>query len=253
MPVIFVGHGNPMNAVGNNEFTREWERIGRQLAKPIAVLSISAHWLTPGTTKIHVEPNPRIIYDFYGFPDELYAQRYPAPGSAIWARKAIEAISSIPVREDSDWGLDHGTWTVMKRMFPDADVPIFQMSIDYEKPPLFHYELARELIALRREGILVLGSGNVTHNLRSAFGKERDADWATDFDLRVKTDLDDANDRDLVEFLDWGATSRMAHPTHDHFLPLISCIGLREKEDTVTWFAEGFDMGTLSMRSFVLG
>ena len=252
MPVVFVGHGNPMNILSDNRFTQEWARIGRELPRPKAILSISAHWITPGKTMVHVREDPRIIYDFYGFPDEMYQQQYDVAGSSVWARRAEEAITSVDIAEDTEWGLDHGSWTVLIKMFPLADIPVFQMSIDYSKPPQFHYELTRELAALRREGVLVLASGNLTHNLQSDFGAEASTDWASEFDDRVKSYLDDGDDGSVVDFLDWGSLTKKAHPSHDHFLPLVACLGLREESDEISYFAEGFDMGTLSMRSFVL-
>lgn len=252
MPVLFIGHGNPMNVLLDNSFTRDWERVGASLPRPKAVLSISAHWLTPGATKVHVAENPRIIYDFYGFPDEMYSQEYDAPGSPEYAKATSAAVTKAEIAADAGWGLDHGTWTVMKRLFPDADVPVYQMSLDYSKEPSYHYELAADLSSLRRQGVLIIGSGNVTHNLRSAFGSGKSADWAIEFDTRVKSGLDEGKSGYIVDFLSWGNVSKQAHPTHDHFLPLISCLGLREEGDTVRYFAEGFDMGTISMRSFIL-
>ena len=152
MPVIFIGHGNPMNVLQDNAFTRDWERIGREVSRPKAILSISAHWITPGRTLVHVGERPETIHDFGGFPDEMYDQEYPAPGSPSIARETIASVASVAIGEDTEWGFDHGTWTVMKRMFPDADIPTYQLSIDYAKPPLYHYEIAKELRRLRNNG-----------------------------------------------------------------------------------------------------
>jgi 4,5-DOPA dioxygenase extradiol len=250
MPVLFVGHGNPMNAITDNQYSRSWKAMGEKLGNPKAILCVSAHWLTKGTAVTMVE-HPKTIHDFGGFPQELFNVQYPAPGSVDYAKMAISAIKSTVVHEDFEWGLDHGAWSVLKNMYPLANVPVFQMSIDYDKPPLYHFNLAKELYELRKKGVLIVASGNVVHNLGiiSWDGKIKAHDWAVEFDALVKKSIEDNNPTPLVEYQKLGKLATIAHPTNDHYLPLMYTLGLRDATDSVQFFNETLDLGSLSMRS----
>ncbi len=252
MPVIFVGHGNPMNAITDNVYRKGWEEMGRKLTRPKAILCISAHWLTHGTA-VTMMDKPKTIHDFGGFPDELFAEQYPAPGAVDYAKMTIENIQSTKVHEDFEWGMDHGAWSVLKNMYPKADVPVYQMSIDYARPPRYHYELAKELSFLRRKGVLIVGSGNVVHNL-SLISWNNDAksyDWAIEFDTLVKKSIEDNDPTPLIEYQKLGQLASLAHPTNDHYLPLMYALGLRDKTDQFRFFNDTFDLGSVSMRSII--
>lgn len=253
MPVLFVGHGNPMNAITDNQYSKSWKAMGEKLTLPKAILCVSAHWLTNGTAVTMVE-HPKTIHDFGGFPDELFNVQYPAPGAVDYAKMAISAVKSTVVHEDFEWGLDHGAWSVLKNMYPKANVPVFQMSIDYEKPPLYHFNLAKEFYELRRKGILIVASGNVVHNLGilSWDHKIKVYDWALEFDSLVKKSIEDNNPTPLIDYQKLGKLATIAHPTNDHYLPLMYTLGLRDKTDTIQFFNETFDLGSISMRSLLL-
>ncbi|MBI3519537.1 MAG: 4,5-DOPA dioxygenase extradiol [Bacteroidetes bacterium] len=250
MPVLFVGHGSPMNAITDNIYSRSWKTIGESLTVPKAILCVSAHWLTNGTAVTMVE-HPKTIHDFGGFPDELFKVQYPAPGAVDYAKMAIASVTSTVVHEDIEWGLDHGAWSVLKNMYPKANIPVFQMSIDYAKPPQYHFNLAKELYALRKKGVLIVASGNIVHNLGiiSWDGKVKAYDWAVEFDTIVKNSILENNPTPLIEYQKLGKLAMLAHPTNDHYLPLMYTLGLRDKTDTVQFFNETLDMGSLSMRS----
>jgi len=252
MPVLFVGHGNPMNAITENIYSKSWTEMGKKLPLPKAILCISAHWLTNGTA-VTMTDKPKTIHDFGGFPEELFAVQYPAPGAVDYAKMAISSVSSTKVHEDFEWGLDHGAWSVLKNMYPKADVPVFQMSIDYGKSPQYHYNLAQELAGLRRKGILIVTSGNIVHNLgmMSWGGKEKSFDWAIEFDAIVKKAIEDNDPTTLIDYQKLGKIATMAHPTNDHYLPLMYTIGLRSKTDTFEFFNTTFDLGSISMRSVI--
>lgn len=252
MPVLFVGHGNPMNAITNNVYSAEWNRLGKTLPKPRAILCISAHWLTKGTS-ITMTDNPQTIHDFGGFPDELFKVQYPAPGAVDYARMAISSVTSTKVHEDFEWGLDHGAWSVLKNMYPLANVPVFQMSIDYGKPPLYHYNLAKELSGLRHKGVLIVASGNVVHNLGmvSWGDNTKKFDWAIEFDTIVKDSIEKNDPTPLINYQQLGKLATMAHPTNDHYLPLMYSLGLRAKDDNFSFFNDTFDLGSISMRGVV--
>lgn len=254
MPVLFVGHGNPMNAITDNSYRREWQQLGQKLPLPRAVLCVSAHWLTRGTA-VTMMDHPRTIHDFGGFPDELYRQQYPAPGAVAEAKSTIEKVKSVVIREDFEWGLDHGAWSVLKSMYPQADVPVYQLSIDYGKPAGYHYNLARELAFLRNRGVLIVASGNVVHNLGMVKwrGETAPYDWALEFDDLVKKSIETHNDQTLVEYHQAGRIASLAHPTNDHYLPLMYVLGVREKDEDFWFFNDSFDMGSISMRSVVFG
>ena len=253
MPVLFVGHGNPMNAITDNQYSKSWKTMGEKLPLPKAILCVSAHWLTKGTAVTMVE-HPKTIHDFGGFPDELFKVQYPAPGATNYAKMTVSAVKSVIVHEDFEWGLDHGAWSVLKNMYPKANVPVFQMSIDFDKPPIYHFNLAKELYELRKKGILIVASGNVVHNLGILSWDEniKTYDWAVEFDTLVKKSIEDNNPNPLIEYQKLGKLATIAHPTNDHYLPLMYTLGLRDKSDTVQFFNETFDLGSLSMRSLLL-
>jgi 4,5-DOPA dioxygenase extradiol len=253
MPVLFVGHGNPMNAITDNIYSRSWADIGKQLPLPKAVLCISAHWLTHGTA-VNVSQHPVTIHDFGGFPDELFKVQYPAPGSPEYARLAAKEIKSTKVIEDSEWGLDHGAWSVLKNMYPEAKVPIFQMSIDYGKSPEYHFNLGKELSQLRNKGVLIISSGNIVHNLGQVSWNDpaKKYDWAVEFDTLVKKQIEENDPEPLINYSKLGKVAQLAHPTNDHYLPLMYTLGLRHSKDELSFFNNTFDMGSISMRSLVL-
>ncbi|RYD57145.1 MAG: 4,5-DOPA dioxygenase extradiol [Sphingobacteriales bacterium] len=253
MPVLFVGHGNPMNAILRNEFSAKWQQLGRELPRPKAILSVSAHWLTRGTFVTAME-RPKTIHDFGGFPKELFAQQYDAPGAPDVASETKRLVKSTTVHEDHEWGLDHGTWSVLLPMYPKADIPVFQMSIDYTKPPQWHYELAKELSELRKKGVLILGSGNIVHNLRLIdFEGKAKFDWAHEFDENIKTFIEAGDHKSVVEYEKMGQLAQLAVPTSDHYLPLLYTLGLQNKRDDIAFFNDKMDAGSISMRSVKIG
>ena len=255
MPAIFFGHGNPMNALLRNEWTEGWAAIGKDIDRPRAVLCVSAHWYLPATL-VSAMPAPRTIHDFGGFPRELYQVQYPAPGDPELARRVKEMLAPLPVELDNSWGLDHGTWSVLMHAFPEADVPIVQLSIDETQPAAFHFELGKRLAPLRDEGILIAGSGNLVHNLHTyAWGKHTPEpyDWAVRFEttakeLMVKGDFDP-----LVNYDSLGRDALLASPTPDHYLPLLYVLGARKTDDEITFPVQGVDGGSISMLTVRLG
>ena len=253
MPVLFVGHGNPMNAITDNTYSKTWAEIGKKIPAPKAILSISAHWLTRGTS-VTMSAKPQTIHDFGGFPDELFKVNYPAPGAVDYARMAIAEVKSTKVHEDLEWGLDHGTWSVLRQMYPTAAIPVFQMSIDYNQAPSYHFELAKQLGNLRKKGVLIIGSGNVVHNLGQLNWKNDGSvfDWAQEFDQFVKKNIENNTPDALLNYDKLGKLALMAHPSNDHYLPLIYTLGLRDKSDDLSFFNESFDLGSISMRSVIL-
>lgn len=255
MPVLFVGHGNPMNAITDNKYRTKWEEIGKKLNPPKAILCISAHWQTKGTA-VTLAEKPKTIHDFGGFPKELFQVQYPAPGAVDYAQLAISTVQSTKIHEDFEWGLDHGAWSVLRNMYPKADVPVFQMSLDYthSQSPLYHYNLAKELASLRNKGVLIVSSGNVVHNLGALKWGDNSQpyDWALEFDHLVKKSLEDNNPTPLIEYQKLGNVAQMAHPTNEHYLPLMYTLGLRQQNDELHFFNDNFDLGSLSMRSVLL-
>lgn len=252
-PVMFIGHGSPMNIVLDNAFTRSLRQLGERTERPSAVLVVSAHWLTRGTTSVSTNPRPTTIHDFGGFPPELYRATYPAPGHPDLAREAAANVKSIKVHEDHEMGLDHGAWSVLLHMWPNADLPVFQLSIDYDKAPAFHYELGRELRALRDRGVLVLGSGNIVHNLRMLNGDEaqgRPYPWAEEFDIWARDRLLAGDHDALIRYDRQGATARLAVPTNDHYLPMLYILGLLGQGESVRFTHESFQNGSIGMRCF---
>ncbi len=261
MPVLFVGHGSPMNIVAKNSYTEDLVRTSKNLPKPKAILVVSAHWLTEGTCVCCVK-KPKTIYDFYGFPDELYKLKYPSPGAPETAESVSKMIKSVEVKCDNNWGLDHASWAVLKHMYPKANVPVFEMSLDYSpyndwhpKPLNYHYKLAGELAPLREQGVLIMGSGNLVHNL-GLIDFEADAKpypWAVKFDEKVKELLLERNHEALLRYLDLGQEARWAVPTLDHNLPMIYALGLQGKSEEFRFIHEGFQNGSVSMRAFQIG
>ena len=255
LPAIFFGHGNPMNAIAKNHYTEAWQHIGRQTPKPKAILAVSAHWFVPGTG-VTISTNPRTIHDFGGFPPELYRVQYPAPGDPALARRVQQLLAPLPVALDNSWGLDHGTWSVLVHVYPQADIPIVQLSIDETQPPSFHYELGRRLAPLREEGILIAGSGNLVHNLHAyAWGRHPVVpfDWAVHFEAQARQMMLAGEAKPLVNYETLGREAALAIPTPDHYLPLLYVLATRQSGDIITFPVEGVDGGSISMLSVQVG
>jgi 4,5-DOPA dioxygenase extradiol len=257
MPTLFLGHGSPVNGIEVNAFTDQWSRLGRDIRQPKAVIVISAHWLTKGT-KITAMAAPKTIHDFGGFSKELFAVQYPAPGDPALALETSRLISSTHVGLDHEWGLDHGTWTVVRHMYPNANIPVLQLSLDYDKPAAYHYNLARELSALRRKGVLIIGSGNMIHNLRmvawdKAAETEYGYDWAMELKVKFKNLIEDGNHDSLIHYEKLGTAARYAIPTPDHYFPLMYTLGLQEKNEQAELFNDVAVMGSLTMSSVQIG
>ena len=257
LPVLFIGHGSPMNGIEDNEFSRTWAKFGNEIPKPKAVLVISAHWLTNGTHITAME-NPKTIHDFGGFPQELFDVQYPAKGSPELAKATSKLITSTTVGLDHDWGLDHGTWTVVRHMYPNADIPVLQLSIDYNKPAQYHFDLAKQLISLRNKGVLIIGSGNMVHNLRMiAWDKLQESeygyDWAIEMNTIFKDKISNSNFQSLINYEKLGAAAKLAIPTPDHYYPLIYSIALQDKQDEISFFNDKLVGGSLNMTSVKLG
>jgi 4,5-DOPA dioxygenase extradiol len=255
MPVIFFGHGNPMNAIHDNAYTQGWAEIGRTVPRPKAVLCVSAHWYIPGVAVTATE-RPRTIHDFGGFPRELFEVQYPAPGSPRLAERVIELLGDNVLKDDGQWGLDHGTWSVLCHLFPQADVPVVQLSINEAEPAPFHYQLAQRLGPLRNEGILVIGSGNLVHNLHTyAWGKKdvEPFDWAVRFEEAARNLIATGEHAPLVAYEEMGSDAMRSAPTPDHYLPLLYVLALQRPGDEVTFPVEGFDGGSVSMTTVRIG
>ena len=254
-PTIFFGHGNPLNALLTNDYTNRWQAIGASLPQPKAVLCVSAHWYLPGTA-VTAMPSPRTIHDFGGFPRELYEVQYPAPGSPALATRVRELLAPIPVELDQSWGLDHGTWSVLCHVFPRADIPVVQLSIDETREPQFHYAVGKLLAPLRDEGVLIIGSGNIVHNLHTyAWGKHdvEPFDWALRFETRARELLLEGEDAPLVNYETLGRDALLSAPTPDHYLPLLYVMALRRAGEQVSFPVEGFDGGSISMLTVQIG
>ena len=252
MPVLFVGHGNPMNAIEKNEYHNKWEEMGKTLPQPKAILVVSAHWLTNGT-KVTAMEKPKTIHDFGGFPQELFAQQYPAKGSPEFAKETQSLITKTKVESDLEWGLDHGTWSVLLPMYPKADIPVFQLSIDYSKGTQYHYDLAKELAALRKKGVLIIGSGNIVHNLGMVNWNGKPYDWAIEFDEKTKNYIDKEDHNSIINYDKLGNIAKLSVPTNDHYLPLLYSLALQEKGEKISYFNEKIDLGSASMRSVKIG
>jgi 4,5-DOPA dioxygenase extradiol len=263
-PVLFLGHGSPMNVITDNVFKTTWEKLGQEIiatyGKPKAVLCISAHWLTRGTW-VTAMAKPKTIHDFGGFPQELFDQQYPAPGMPELAAQLSATIQEPPIgMDDREWGLDHGSWGVLKPMFPAADIPVVQLSMDYPQPIATHYALGQKLRALRDQGVLIVGSGNVVHNLRVMRFDPRDPnladegyDWAVDFDERIGQAIASGDHQALIDFQKLGSLATQAHPTYDHYLPLLYTAGAANAGEPVRQFNVAFQGASISMRSVVWG
>ena len=254
-PTIFFGHGNPMNAVSSNPYTQAWRRIGEQTPKPKAILSVSAHWYVP-ETGVTVTTAPRTIHDFGGFPQELFEVQYPAPGDAMLARRVQKLLMPLDVKLDDSWGLDHGTWSVLCHLFPKADIPVVQLSIDETQPAKFHYDVGTRLAPLRDEGILIMGSGNLVHNLHAyAWGRHpaEPFDWAIRFEKQAREMLIAGNDEPLIDYESLGRDAVLSAPTPDHYLPLMYVMGARVQDDRVAFPVEGIDGGSVSMLTVQFG
>ena len=255
LPAIFFGHGNPLNAVTANGYTEAWRRIGAETPRPKAVLAISAHWYVPGTG-VTVATAPRTIHDFGGFPDELYRVRYPAPGDPALARRVQDLLAPLEVSSDTDWGLDHGTWSVLAHLYPQADVPVVQLSIDESRPAAFHFEIGQRLAPLREEGVLVVGSGNLVHNLRTyAWGRhpQDPYDWAIRFEDSARQLIRAGDHKPLIAYDTLGPDAALSIPTPDHYLPLLYVLGAAQQGEAITFPVEGVDGGSISMLAVQVG
>ena len=260
MPVLFIGHGSPMNAIEDNQFSKAWSEVAKILPKPKAILCISAHWETPGTQVTAME-KPRTIHDFGSFPQALFEVQYPAPGSPWLAREVKDALKNIKVGLDQDWGLDHGCWSVLMQMFPAADIPVAQLSLDYTKTAPEHYALAKELASLRQKGVLILGSGNMVHNLGRMivkgngpgdFNKPFGFDWAIEANLLFKQLINENRHSELADYLTLGNAVRLAVPTPEHYLPMLYILALKQENESVIYFNDRPVGGSLTMTSLLI-
>jgi 4,5-DOPA dioxygenase extradiol len=259
MPVLFIGHGSPMNAIEDNDFRRSWQALGaefgKSLPKPSLVLCVSAHWLTEGWRRTGMA-QPKTIHDFGGFPRELFDQQYPAPGAPEAVAEISAGFEAPPVGVDMEWGLDHGAWSVLKPMFPQADIPVVQLSMDYGRPPPEHFALGQQLRALRERGVLIVGSGNTVHNLRAMRWGAPDGqayDWAVEFDRVTADKVRQGNLQGLADFQSLGQVAQLAHPTYDHYLPLLYAAGAADPGEPVRFFNESYQGASIAMRSMVWG
>jgi 4,5-DOPA dioxygenase extradiol len=260
MPVLFLGHGSPMNAIEDNEFRRAWQALGAEfgtrLPRPSAILCVSAHWLTHGWWVTGME-RPKTIHDFGGFPRALFEQQYAAPGSPALAKAVGQVVRQPAVGIDADeWGFDHGTWSVLKPMFPKADIPVIQLSMDYGRPPAEHFALGQQLRALRERGVLIVGSGNIVHNLRAMrrdLPSNQAYDWTIDFDTKIAGQIQKGELPALADFQKFGQVAQLAHPTHDHYLPLLYAAGAADPKEPVRFFNTAYQGAAIAMRSVVWG
>jgi 4,5-DOPA dioxygenase extradiol len=251
-PALFIGHGSPMNAIEDNEFSRLWQEAARQISKPKAILCISAHWETHGT-QVTAMQAPRTIHDFYGFPRPLFDKQYPAPGSPELAARIVELLSESKVTPDFSWGLDHGTWSVLCQMYPQADVPVIQLSLDRSHEADYHYELGHKLRHLRQEGILILGSGNIVHNLRMMVWEDTAFDWAVEFDANVARWILENDHDSIIHYEKQGQAGILSVNSAEHYLPLLYILGVGDKDEPVSFFADKVWGGSLSMRCVRIG
>lgn len=257
MPVLFMGHGSPMNGIEDNNFSSRWKNIGKEIPLPKAVLCVSAHWLTRGTHITAME-HPKTIHDFGGFPQELFDVQYPAPGDPALARETKQLITTTQAGLDHDWGLDHGTWSVVRNMYPEATIPVLQLSIDYHKPAQYHYDLAKELAALRKKGVLIIGSGNMIHNLRMISWQHLNTpnygyDWAIEMHELFKQKIINGNHQELINYHSLNKAAILAIPTPDHYFPLMYILGLTEKDEEPVLFNDQLVAGSLNMTSVKFG
>jgi len=251
MPVVFLGHGSPMNALEDTQYSRAWTALGESLPQPAAILVVSAHWMTRGTTLVDVSAMPKTIHDFYGFPEPLYAMDYPAPGNPALAREVVSLLASHHSAEDDTWGLDHGAWSVLAHLYPEADVPVFQLSIDMSKDLDWHLTIGKDLAELRNKGVLILGSGNVVHNLRTMRWGGKPYDWALEFDQFFADRLENRDFAAIADRAKMGNLFRMAQPTPDHYLPALTIAGIADARDQLSFMNTSIDISSVSMRSFI--
>lgn len=251
-PVIFIGHGNPMNAIEENIYSKKWIELGKKLDKPKSILCISAHWLTSGTF-VHKAKHPKTIHDFWGFPEELYKFEYNCPGDPETAEKLKSLLKPLKIKNDMQWGLDHGAWMPISRLFPKADIPVFEMSIDISKPSEFHYELGKEIKTLREKGVMIIGSGNIVHNLgRIHFDPDsKPYDWAEEFDALTKTLIEERDHKSLINYQNLGRAAELSIPTPDHYWPLLYILSLINKEENISFPVSGIAHGSVSMRAIM--
>ncbi len=250
MPVLFIGHGSPMNAVEENKFSDRWKELGHELPRPSAILAVSAHWFVPGV-KVNDSAAPKMIYDMYGFPDELYQVAYPAPGSPEFAHAAVGLLGDA-AGIDNSWGIDHGAWSVLCRVFPKADIPVFQLSVDRGASPEAHYELGRRLRSLREQGVLILGSGNVVHNLAKVnWGMEGGYPWAEEFDGYIKESILSRSFDNVIHYERAGESAKLAFHYIDHFAPLLYVMGASDEADRISVLCDECVLGSLSMTSYL--
>jgi 4,5-DOPA dioxygenase extradiol len=253
MPVLFIGHGNPMNAIEDNEFTKGWADTAKALPKPNAILCISAHWETDGTFVTAMD-NPQTIHDFGGFPQSLFDVQYPAPGDLALATEVKNTITDVPIGLNTDWGLDHGAWVVASRLYPKADIPIIQLSLNYGKSAQWHYDLAKELNFLRRKGVLIIGSGNMVHNLGVLNWKDdKPFDWAIEANETIKKLITTHDYKSLIDYKSLGSSVQLAVPTPEHYLPLIYTLALQGDKDAITLFNDKTVMGSIAMTCLKIG
>jgi len=257
MPVLFIGHGSPMNGIEDNEFSRRWTQMAKEIPTPKAVLVVSAHWFSKGT-QITAMDFPKTIHDFGGFPKELFEMQYPAPGDPVLAKETAALLHSAHVELDHDWGLDHGTWTIVRHMYPNANIPVLQLSIDFSKGAQYHYDLAKELYALRKKGVLIIGSGNMVHNLSMlAWDKLNESeyayDWATQMNNTFKELIADGNHKALINYNLLGKEAMLAIPTPEHYLPLLYSLALKGNKDNISFFNDKAVAGSLTMTSVKIG
>ena len=254
MPALFVGHGSPMNAIEDNEFSARWRQMGTEITKPKAVVCVSAHWLTKGS-QVTAMNNPKTIHDFGGFPKALFDAQYPAPGSPKLAIDIVDLVKSTNVHLDNEWGLDHGTWSVVKQMYPEANIPVLQFSIDYTKPAQYHFDLAKQLLALRKKGVLIIGSGNMVHNLGILDWQNPNSgfDWAIEMNEKFKSAIESGDNQALIYYEKFGSSAKLAIPSIDHYFPLLYIMALRENNDKLSFFNDKATMGSITMTSVKIG
>ncbi len=254
MPAVFFGHGSPMNTLEHNQYTETWRRLGESVPKPKAILSVSAHWYARGTAVTAME-SPRTIHDFGGFPQELFEVQYPAPGDPRIAARVRDLLAPVEVTLDNSWGLDHGTWSVLVHVFPHADIPVVQLSIDGTQPPSIHYELAQKLAPLRDEGVLIVGSGNVVHNLGRIQWTDdaKPYDWAARFNEKVRGYLTARDHGPLIDYATLGEDARLSVPTPDHYLPLLYVMAQQGENETISLPIDGIEFGSIGMLTVVVG
>ncbi len=254
MPLLFIGHGSPMNGIEDTAYSEQWQQLGRTIALPTAVIVVSAHWFTQGTHITAME-HPKTIHDFYGFPKALFDVQYPAPGHPALAQETASLVRKTEIGLDHEWGLDHGTWSVVRRMYPEANIPVLQLSIDYTKGPQYHYELARELAALRKKGVLLIGSGNMVHNLRILdwHNPQGGYDWAVEMNETFKKAILSGDHKQLIHYEGLGQAGKLSIPTPEHYLPLLYMLGLKDENDPVSIFNDSLTMGSISMTSVQIG